>query len=167
MSDQCFQHCDGLEKVPVLQLSPHGRVAPPHPTQALPAVLSATQAVVAQGWPSNPIKPPHTHSPDSILALKQDLKSSPNGPPVAAQRLLLEGKALADAKSIKEHPIADIPVMLFSVYLGCVEERHRQRSSSSGITPTFKSLEPTLQTLSPASALSTPPSRSSNASKLR
>ncbi|KAJ7806516.1 hypothetical protein B0H14DRAFT_3483998 [Mycena olivaceomarginata] len=44
------------------------------------------------------------HPTDSILAVKQRLAEQPNGPPVAAQRLLLKGKALADAKLVEEYP---------------------------------------------------------------
>ncbi|KAJ7771199.1 hypothetical protein B0H14DRAFT_3116636 [Mycena olivaceomarginata] len=45
----------------------------------------------------------------------QRFAEQPNGPPVAAQRLLLKGKALADAKLVKEYPLADVNLVLKAV----------------------------------------------------
>ncbi|KAJ7806519.1 hypothetical protein B0H14DRAFT_3112940 [Mycena olivaceomarginata] len=82
---------NSLKKIPVLQVL------------LLPRPLTLT---------FKSLKPPASftlsvHPTDSILAVKQRLAEQPNGPPVAAQRLLLKGKALADAKLVKEYPLAD------------------------------------------------------------
>ncbi|KAJ7603058.1 hypothetical protein DFH06DRAFT_1152194 [Mycena polygramma] len=60
----------------------------------------------------NKIKSPKPHEPytlavhpaDFIATVKERLAAQPNGPPVAAQRLSLKGKALA---LVKEPPLAD------------------------------------------------------------
>jgi ubiquitin-like protein 4 len=58
------------------------------------------------------LKPPKTytlavHSSDTIANIKSSLASLPGAPPVDVQRLLLKGKALADAKLLKEYSIRD------------------------------------------------------------
>jgi len=58
------------------------------------------------------LKPPKTYtlavqSSDSIADIKSYLASQPGAPPVDLQRLLLKGKALADAKLLKEYNIKD------------------------------------------------------------
>ncbi|KAF7344367.1 Ubiquitin-domain-containing protein [Mycena sanguinolenta] len=102
---------NSLKKVPVLQISvptPPRRSAS---TSGASTSGSASSSGITLTFKS--LKPPASFTlsgvdpADSILALKQRLESSPNGPPVAAQRLLLKGKALADAKLVKEYPISD------------------------------------------------------------
>lgn len=44
---------------------------------------------------------------DAISAIKAQLAAQPSAPPADAQRLLLKGKALADAKLLKEYTIKD------------------------------------------------------------
>ena len=44
---------------------------------------------------------------DAISALKTQIAAQPHAPPAAAQRLLLKGKALADAKLLKEYNVQD------------------------------------------------------------
>lgn len=46
-------------------------------------------------------------SSDTIADIKSYLSSQPGAPPVDVQRLLLKGKALADAKLLKEYNIKD------------------------------------------------------------
>lgn len=46
-------------------------------------------------------------SSDTIADIKSYLASQPGAPPVDVQRLLLKGKALADAKLLKEYSIKD------------------------------------------------------------
>src|ERR1700761_2951350 len=58
------------------------------------------------------LKPPVSytivvHLTDTIAAVKALLAAQPSGPPVETQRLLLKGKALADAKLLKEYSIKD------------------------------------------------------------
>jgi len=58
------------------------------------------------------LKPPKTYtlavqSSDTIADIKSYLASQPGAPPVDVQRLLLKGKALADAKLLKEYNITD------------------------------------------------------------
>jgi len=58
------------------------------------------------------LKPPKTYtlavqSSDTIADIKSYLASQPSAPPVDVQRLLLKGKALADAKLLKEYNIKD------------------------------------------------------------
>lgn len=58
------------------------------------------------------LKPPKTYtlavqSSDTIVDIKSYLASQPGAPPVDVQRLLLKGKALADAKLLKEYNIKD------------------------------------------------------------
>ncbi|KAF7344366.1 Ubiquitin-like protein [Mycena sanguinolenta] len=102
---------NSLKKVPILQISvptPPRRSAS---TSGASTSGSASSSGITLTFKS--LKPPASYTlsdvdpADSILALKQRLESSPNGPPVAAQRLLLKGKALADAKLVKEYPISD------------------------------------------------------------
>jgi ubiquitin-like protein 4 len=44
---------------------------------------------------------------DTIQAIKSQLASEPGAPPADVQRLLLKGKALADAKLLKEYDVKD------------------------------------------------------------
>ncbi|KAF8205385.1 hypothetical protein K438DRAFT_1715773 [Mycena galopus ATCC 62051] len=98
---------NSLKKVPVLQIA-----LPAPPPRRVPASSASASASTTVSLTFKSLKPPASytlavHPTDSILALKQRLAAEPNGPPVAAQRLLLKGKALADAKLVKEYPLAD------------------------------------------------------------
>jgi hypothetical protein len=58
------------------------------------------------------LKPPYSVtipvSPaDSISSIKGQISTQPNAPPADAQRLLLKGKALADAKLLQEYNVQD------------------------------------------------------------
>ncbi|KAJ7255838.1 hypothetical protein B0H12DRAFT_524030 [Mycena haematopus] len=95
---------NSLKKVPVLQIA-----LPAPPRRRVPASASSSTSLTLT---FKSLKPPASytlavHPTDSIQALKQRLAATPNGPPVASQRLLLKGKALADAKLVKEYPLAD------------------------------------------------------------
>jgi len=93
-----------LKRVPVLQVD-----VPPPPefrkkgdTQS-----SATLQITFKS-----LKPPFSVtipvSPaDSISAIKSQIAAQPHAPPADAQRLLLKGKALADAKLLQEYSIQD------------------------------------------------------------
>ncbi|KAF7360621.1 Ubiquitin-like protein [Mycena venus] len=94
---------NSLKKVPVLQIS---LPAPPRRSSA----FASTSTSLTLTFKS--LKPAASytlavHPTDSIQTVKERLAAQPNGPPVAAQRLLLKGKALADAKLVKEYPLAD------------------------------------------------------------
>lgn len=58
------------------------------------------------------VKPPQSYTlsvqpTDTIQAIKAQLASEPGAPPADVQRLLLKGKALADAKLLKEYDVKD------------------------------------------------------------
>ncbi|KAJ7701098.1 ubiquitin-domain-containing protein [Mycena rosella] len=94
---------NSLKKVPVLQIS---LPAPPRRKHA----DASSSAPITLTFKS--LKPPAAYtvqvSPtDTVAAVKALLAAQPAGPPVPAQRLLHKGKALADAKLVKEYPIAD------------------------------------------------------------
>ncbi|KAJ7897429.1 hypothetical protein B0H13DRAFT_2196560 [Mycena leptocephala] len=94
---------NSLKKIPVLQIA---LPAPPRRSS------SSTSTSTSLTLTFKSLKPPAAytlavHPTDSIQAVKERLAAQPNGPPVAAQRLLLKGKALADAKLVKEYPLAD------------------------------------------------------------
>lgn len=110
---------NSLKKIPVLQVP---RIAKDNGSHAdvdqiaLPAPprrsSSSTSTSTSLTLTFKSLKPPAAytlavHPTDSIQAVKERLAAQPNGPPVAAQRLLLKGKALADAKLVKEYPLAD------------------------------------------------------------
>ncbi|KAK7044448.1 ubiquitin-like protein [Favolaschia claudopus] len=92
---------NSLKKVPVLQIA-----LPPPPVRAAAAADTASTLTLT----FKSLKPAATftlssiHPADSIQSLKQRIAAEPNGPPVSAQRLLFKGKALADAKLVKEYP---------------------------------------------------------------
>ncbi|KAJ7512859.1 hypothetical protein B0H11DRAFT_2302651 [Mycena galericulata] len=99
---------NSLKRVPVLQtdVDQISLPAPPRRKQA----LSSSSAPISLTFKS--LKPPASYTlavppTDSIAAVKARLAAQPAGPPVDAQRLLFKGKALADAKLLKEYPIQD------------------------------------------------------------
>ncbi|KAJ6460820.1 hypothetical protein C8R47DRAFT_1160271 [Mycena vitilis] len=97
---------NSLKKIPVL---PIALPAPPRRTPP-PSASSSSSTSISLTFKS--LKPAASytlavHPADSIATVKERLAAQPNGPPVAAQRLLLKGKALADAKLVKEYPLAD------------------------------------------------------------
>jgi hypothetical protein len=71
--------------------------------------------------------PVKAHITDSIADLKQLVSSSTSSaPPASAQRLLLKGKALADAKLLKEYDIQDGAVVHVILKPGWEKEQAQQ-----------------------------------------
>ncbi|KAJ9103952.1 hypothetical protein QFC21_002415 [Naganishia friedmannii] len=71
--------------------------------------------------------PVKAHITDSVADLKQLVSSSTSSaPPASAQRLLLKGKALADAKLLKEYDIQDGAVVHVILKPGWEKEREQQ-----------------------------------------
>ncbi|KAJ6525853.1 hypothetical protein B0H10DRAFT_1863926 [Mycena sp. CBHHK59/15] len=96
---------NSLKKVPVLQIS-----LPAPPRRKQQGVASSSSTPLTLTFKS--LKPPAAYTirvlpTDTIAAVKAQLAAQPAGPPVPAQRLLLKGKALADAKLIREYPVAN------------------------------------------------------------
>ncbi|KAJ7640695.1 hypothetical protein DFH06DRAFT_1214951 [Mycena polygramma] len=96
---------NSLKKIPVLPIA-----LPAPPRRTPPSASSSSSTSLSLTFKS--LKPAASytlavHPADSIATVKERLAAQPNGPPVAAQRLLLKGKALADAKLVKEYPLAD------------------------------------------------------------
>ncbi|KAJ7640691.1 ubiquitin-domain-containing protein [Mycena polygramma] len=86
----------------------HLRLPCPHPT-SLRLVLVHDEPLLDSRIKSPKPAASYTlavHPADSIATVKERLAAQPNGPP-AAQRLLLKGKALADAKLVKEYSLVD------------------------------------------------------------
>ncbi|KAJ7126299.1 hypothetical protein C8R44DRAFT_781556 [Mycena epipterygia] len=95
---------NSLKKVPVLHIS---LPAPPRRTQAASQSSSAPLTLTFKS-----LKPPASYTiavqpTDTVAQVKARLAAEPHGPPAASQRLLLKGKALADAKLVKEYPVSD------------------------------------------------------------
>ncbi|KAF7318831.1 Ubiquitin-like protein [Mycena chlorophos] len=95
---------NSLKKVPVLHISV------PAPPPRKKHALEGSSAPLSLTFKS--LKPAASytisvHPTDTIAAVKAALAALPSGPAVDAQRLLLKGKALADAKLVKEYPIKD------------------------------------------------------------
>ncbi|KAH7910113.1 hypothetical protein BJ138DRAFT_1136226 [Hygrophoropsis aurantiaca] len=95
---------NSLKKVPVLPIP-----LPPVPQRSAKA---ETSAVASIDITFKSLKPPQSFTlavqpTDTIVDIKAQLASQPRAPPADAQRLLLKGKALADAKLLKEYNIKD------------------------------------------------------------
>jgi len=92
-----------LRRIPVV---PFPLPEPPKPEEVGSTSAESLSIVIKS------LKPPKTYtlavqSSDSIADIKSYLASQPGAPPVDLQRLLLKGKALADAKLLKEYNIKD------------------------------------------------------------
>jgi len=92
-----------LKRVPVLPIE---LPAPPERKKK----LSEPSAAITLTFKS--LKPPQSFTlpvqpTDTIQSIKSFLASQPRAPPANVQRLLLKGKALADAKLLKEYNIKD------------------------------------------------------------
>ncbi|KAJ7064767.1 hypothetical protein C8F01DRAFT_774769 [Mycena amicta] len=95
---------NSLKKVPVLHISVP---APPPPKKQALAGSSAPLSLTFKSLKPAASYTIAVHPTDTVAAVKAALASQPGGPPVDSQRLLLKGKALADAKLVKEYPIND------------------------------------------------------------
>ncbi|KAL1410210.1 hypothetical protein Q8F55_004215 [Vanrija albida] len=86
-------------------------VAPPEYAEEEVAVQDAAITLTVKS-----ARPPLTlsisaHPSDSVTDLKALVAAAPGAPPADAQRLLLKGKVLADAKLLKEYDLADGAVL--------------------------------------------------------
>jgi UV excision repair protein RAD23 len=93
-----------LKKVPVLP------IALPAPPERKQQISEPSVASIVLTFKS--LKPPKSFTvqvqpTDSVQSVKALLASQPRAPPADAQRLLLKGKALADAKLLQEYNIKD------------------------------------------------------------
>ncbi|KAF5378812.1 hypothetical protein D9615_007011 [Tricholomella constricta] len=96
---------NSLKKIPVLPVP-----LPAPPVRTSNATASSSSASISITFKS--LKPPASFTlavqpTDSIAAIKTQLATEPAAPPADAQRLLLKGKALADAKLLQEYPVKD------------------------------------------------------------
>ncbi|KAI0659791.1 ubiquitin-domain-containing protein [Cubamyces menziesii] len=92
-----------LKKVPVLPIDvpppPERHVTESAPTGSISVTFKSTKPVQAYTLDVQPT--------DTIAQIKAQLAAVPGAPPADAQRLLLKGKALADAKLLKEYAVKD------------------------------------------------------------
>ncbi|KAJ6570867.1 ubiquitin-domain-containing protein [Mycena vulgaris] len=96
---------NSLKKIPVLQ------IALPAPPRRKHESSSSSSSSAPLRLTFKSLKPAASytldvHPTDTIAAVKALLAAQPHGPPIAAQRLLHKGKALADAKLLREYPLA-------------------------------------------------------------
>ncbi|EKM57601.1 uncharacterized protein PHACADRAFT_170838 [Phanerochaete carnosa HHB-10118-sp] len=94
---------DYLKRVPTL---PIDVPAPPEVKKADDVPAGAISITIKS------VKPPQTYTlsvqaTDTIQTIKTQLASETGAPPADVQRLLLKGKALADAKLLKEYDVKD------------------------------------------------------------
>ncbi|KAF8521015.1 ubiquitin family-domain-containing protein [Gautieria morchelliformis] len=81
---------------------------PPPERKAETSSLQADTVTITFKSAKPPLSFPLTVSTtDTISTIKKQLASQPRAPPADIQRLLLKGKALADAKLLKEYGITD------------------------------------------------------------
>ncbi|KAI0251175.1 hypothetical protein BJV78DRAFT_1126828 [Lactifluus subvellereus] len=97
------QPANTLKRVPVLQVE-----VPRPPELKREDAVSSVPGTLQVTFKS--LKPPFSItipvSPtDSISSIKSQIAAEPRAPPADAQRLLLKGKALADAKLLKEYSV--------------------------------------------------------------
>ncbi|KAI0261243.1 hypothetical protein BC834DRAFT_845685 [Gloeopeniophorella convolvens] len=94
-----------LKKIPILQVDVP---APPEvKKEEEPSAAPSTLQVTFKSLkPSFSITIPVSPA-DAISSIKSQIAAQPRAPPADAQRLLLKGKALADAKLLKEYNVQD------------------------------------------------------------
>lgn len=95
---------NSLKRVPVLQIP----VPPPPERKTQSQASTSSSASISLVFKS--LKPPASYTvsvqpTDTISSIKAQLAAQPTAPPADAQRLLLKGKALADAKLLQEYSI--------------------------------------------------------------
>lgn len=99
---------------------------------------------------------------DSISTIKSQIATQPRAPPADAQRLLLKGKALADAKLLKEYSVQDGDTINLMVKPGVewdptAAAKPQQQEEASSAPLLFVAPPPETTTLSPRPG-SPPPS---------
>jgi hypothetical protein len=115
-----------ISRLARLSLSPRTtrpQIDLPPPPARLPAPAASSSAAIALTIKS--LKPAASFSvsaspADSVAALKALLAAQPRAPPADAQRLLLKGKALADAKLLRDYDVADGATLTLSLKPGTV-----------------------------------------------
>jgi len=95
---------NSLKRVPVLQIP----VPPPPERKTQSQASTSSSASISLVFKS--LKPPASYTvsvrpTDTVSSIKAQLAAQPTAPPADAQRLLLKGKALADAKLLQEYSI--------------------------------------------------------------
>ncbi|KAH8113796.1 hypothetical protein DFH11DRAFT_1597469 [Phellopilus nigrolimitatus] len=93
---------NSLRKIPI---TPVGLPEPPAPKARTEAnSLESIDLAFKVSKPAHTFTIPVSPT-DTISSIKLQLATQPGAPPADAQRLLLRGKALADAKLLKEYPV--------------------------------------------------------------
>ncbi|KIM86686.1 hypothetical protein PILCRDRAFT_815936 [Piloderma croceum F 1598] len=144
-----------LKRVPVL---PIGLPAPPARKQRLSESSTASLTLTFKS-----LKPPQSftlpvQSTDTIQSIKSLLASQPRAPPADAQRLLLKGKALADAKLLKEYNIKDGDTINLMIKPGNTWNPNAMTAPDSISAPLIPSvvLSPSPSSVTPSSENSKP-----------
>ncbi|KAH9050927.1 ubiquitin-domain-containing protein [Lactarius deliciosus] len=159
-----------LKKVPVLQVD----VPPPPELIKKGAAQSSAQAALQITFKS--LKPPFSVtipvSPtDPISSIKGQIAAQSHAPPADAQRLLLKGKALADAKLLQEYNVQDGDTINLMVKPGVDWDPTKSPArpallsvdvpqETSSLTPAASSTKKRGHSRIPSVVLSTPPSPS-------
>jgi hypothetical protein len=108
----------------VKEAAPSSSSCPSHPHTSIhrsPRLTAPTASTITLTIKS--LKPAHTFtlaaSPtDAISSLKVALAAQPSAPPADAQRLLLKGKVLTDAKLLQEYSVKDGDTLNLSIKPG-------------------------------------------------
>jgi hypothetical protein len=103
---------------------------------------------------------------DTIAAIKDVIAACPGGPPVDVQRLLFKGKALADAKLLKEYTISDGDTVNIMTKPGYVWSSSPQKDATSVPPPAPEVRKPAnLAIPTPMAVDNTRPSHSGSGSR--
>jgi len=121
-----------LKRVPVLPIEL------PAPPQRKHKISEPTAASITLTFKS--LKPPLSFTlsvqpTDTIQSIKSFLASQHRAPPAAIQRLLLKGKALADAKLLKEYNVKDGDIVNLMIKPGHTWDPNAVTTSESMSTP--------------------------------
>ncbi|KAF9010105.1 hypothetical protein BDQ17DRAFT_1406288 [Cyathus striatus] len=149
---------NSLKKVPILQASAQFFIipVPPAPERKQPEASTSSAASISLVFKS--LKPPATFTlsiqpTDTIAAIKDQLAKEPTAPPPDAYRLLLKGKALADAKLLKEYSVKDGDTVNLMIKPGTDWDPSKPKatmtSSSPSLAPSSAEKQPSPSTLEP------------------
>ncbi|KAH8087156.1 ubiquitin-domain-containing protein [Cristinia sonorae] len=94
---------DTLKRIP---LGPVDLPSPPEPKHADTAPSGSVNITIKSTKPAQSYSL-SVQSTDTIATIKSQLASKPGAPPADVQRLLIKGKALADAKLLKEYDVKE------------------------------------------------------------